>query len=219
MKCRALASLVVLSLLSVAAAQSAAPAKQSFSPPSRTFRFTYSFTVKNIPTGAKLVRIWVPVAHSDEHQTVRLVSVKAPVQTTMSEDPEYGNQILYAEIRNPAQATADFTVEYEVTRREYARGDYAQLETKDTKPGVVPVTMQRYVAPDRLIPTTGEIKQLAAQVTANQAPSPKPRLPTITCSKPCATTRPAPAGDAAMPSGPAIPSTATAPTSTPSLSA
>ena len=168
MKCRALASLVVLSLLSVAAAQSAAPAKQSFSPPSRTFRFTYSFTVKNIPTGAKLVRIWVPVAHSDEHQTVRLVSVKAPVQTTMSEDPEYGNQILYAEIRNPAQATADFTVEYEVTRREYARGDYAQLETKDTKPGVVPVTMQRYVAPDRLIPTTGEIKQLAAQVTANQ---------------------------------------------------
>ena len=53
----------------------------------------------------------------------------------MGEEPEYGNQILYAEIHNPAQTTIDFSLEYEVTRREYSRGDYAQLEVKDTKPG------------------------------------------------------------------------------------
>src|SRR5215470_7433558 len=98
----AVVSLVCLTAI-LAAAQTATPDKQKFSPPSRKFRFTYAFTVKDIPAGAKQVRVWVPVAHSDDHQTVRLVSVKSPVQTTMGEESEYGNHILYAEIHNPVQ--------------------------------------------------------------------------------------------------------------------
>ena len=166
---RRFALLVVFSCLSILlAAQTAAPEKQKSSPPSRKFRFTYAFTVKDIPAGAKLVRVWVPVAHTDEHQTVRLVNVKSPVQTTMNEETEYGNHILYAEIHNPVQSTADFSLEYEVTRREYSRGDFAQLEPKDTKPGVVPASMERFVQPDKLIPTDGKIKVLAEQVTSQQ---------------------------------------------------
>jgi transglutaminase-like putative cysteine protease len=166
---RRFASVVVLACFAtLLAAQTAAPEKQKFSPPSRKFRFTYAFTVKDIPAGAKLVRVWLPVAHTDEHQTVRLVNVKSPVQTTMNEESEYGNHVLYAEIHNPVQSTADFALEYEVTRREYSRGDFAQLESKDTKPGVVPVSMQRFVQPDKLIPTDGKIKQLAEQVTGSQ---------------------------------------------------
>jgi len=160
--------LIVTGLATLLAAQTASPDKQKFSPPARKFRFTYAFTVKDIPAGAKLVRVWVPVARSDEHQTVRLVSVKSPVQTSMGEESEYGNKILFAEIHNPVQSTADFTLEYEVTRREYARGDFAQLERKDTKPGVVPESMERYIAPDKLIPTDGKIKELAQQVTGQQ---------------------------------------------------
>jgi transglutaminase-like putative cysteine protease len=169
MRLRALSSLLLVSgSVSLLAGQTSTAEKQKFSPPSRKFLFTYAFTVKDIPAGSKLVRVWVPVAHSDEHQTVRLVNVKAPVETRMSEEPEYGNHILYAEIRNPAQARADFTLEYEVTRREYSRGDFAQLESKDTKPGVVPVSMNRYIEADKLIPTDGKIKQLADQVTGSQ---------------------------------------------------
>jgi len=139
MRARLVSSLLFLGCaVSLLPAQASAPDKQKSSPPSRKFHFTYGFTVKDIPAGSKLVRVWVPVAHTDEHQTVRLVNVKAPVETHMSEEPEYGNHILYAEIRNPAQTSVDFTLEYEVTRREYSRGDYAQLESKDTKPGVVP---------------------------------------------------------------------------------
>ena len=99
--------LLVLVTASLCTAQTSAD-KQKFSPPSRKFRFTYSFTVKDIPAGTKLVRVWVPVAHTDEHQTVRLLKVKSPVQTVMGEEQEYGNQILYAEIHNPAQTTVDF---------------------------------------------------------------------------------------------------------------
>ena len=169
MMARRLASVLLVSCFcSLLAAQTVRSDQQKFSPPSRKFRFTYAFTVKDIPPGAKLVRVWVPVAHSDEHQSVRLVNVKSPVQTTIGEDSEYGNHILYAEIHNPVQPTADFALEYEVTRREYSRGSLAQLERKDTKPGVVPASMERYVAPDKLIPTDGKIKSLAQQVTGSQ---------------------------------------------------
>jgi len=169
MRTRLLSSLLlVLITASLCTAQTSADKQQKFSPPYRKFRFTYSFTVKDIPVGAKLVRVWVPVAHTDEHQTVRLINVKSPVQTRMGEEEEYGNHILYAEIHSPRQATADFSLEYEVARREYSRGDFAQLEVKDTKPGIVPTSMERYTAPDKLIPTDGKIKELAEQVTGSQ---------------------------------------------------
>jgi len=149
-------------------AQSSTTEKQKFSPPSRKFRFTYSFTVKDIPPGTKVVRVWVPVAHTDEHQTVRLVNANAPVTTEMTQEPEYGNRMMYAEIHNPTQATAQFTLEYEVTRREFSRGDFAQLERKDTKPGAVPASMARFIQPDKLIPVDGKMKTLADQVTGDK---------------------------------------------------
>jgi transglutaminase-like putative cysteine protease len=169
MRLRLLASLLILGFTASLAGQTSDISdKQKFGPSSRKFRFTYAFTVKDIPAGTKLVRVWVPVAHTDEHQSVRLVNVKAAVQTRMTEESEYGNHILYAEIHNPVQATADFSLEYEVTRHEFTRGDFAQLEKKDTKPGVVPVSMQRYVDPDTLIPTDGKIKALAEEVTGSK---------------------------------------------------
>jgi transglutaminase-like putative cysteine protease len=147
-------------------AQAANTAK--FSEPARTFHFTYSFTVKDIPTGAKQVRVWVPVPQSDQHQTVRVLAVKAPVKTRMTQESEYGNRILYAEIQKPGHGKAEFTLEYEVTRREYTKGDYAQLKRADQQAAIVPASMTRLVSPDNLIPTDGKIKELANQVTGSQ---------------------------------------------------
>lgn len=154
--------------IAAALGQTSAPARQKFSPPSRKFVFTYAFVVKDIPEGTKTVRVWVPVAHSDEHQTVRLLKVQSPVQTQMGEEAEYGNHILYAEIHNPVKGTAEFSLEYEVTRREYARGDYVQLETKDTSTAVVAASMERYIDPDSLVPTDGKIKSIAEEITGSK---------------------------------------------------
>src|SRR5271157_233846 len=107
MKLRVLSSLLLACIaVSLCVAQSSVPEKQKFSPPSRKFRFTYSFTVKDIPAGTKIVRVWVPVAHTDDNQTVRLVNVKAPVPTQMTQEPEYGNKMMYADIRNPTPGPA-----------------------------------------------------------------------------------------------------------------
>jgi len=88
---------------------------ERFSPPRRTFRFTYSFTVKDIPSEAKQVRVWIPLAQTDRHQTVRVLGVKAPVKTRMTEETEYGNRMMYAEFRNPTGGKAEFTLEFEIT--------------------------------------------------------------------------------------------------------
>jgi transglutaminase-like putative cysteine protease len=149
-------------------AQTASKAPQNFSPPSRTFHFTYHFTVEEIPAGAKRVRVWVPVPQSDQHQSVRVLAVKSPVKTRMTQEPGYGNHMMYAEIENPANAQPEFTLEYEVTRREYSRGDYAHLERANQQPIVVPASMNRWIEPDRLIPTDGKIKELAVTVTGSK---------------------------------------------------
>jgi transglutaminase-like putative cysteine protease len=174
MRLRVLSSFLLLlfpaCLLTAQTTSNAGSDAQKFSAPARTFRFTYNFTVKDIPAGAKRVRVWVPVPQSDQHQTVRVVAVKAPAKTQMTQEPEYGNRMMYVEMQNPAEGKAEFTLEYEVTRREYSRGDYAQLErkNKDQKPSVVPVSMNRLVAPDTLIPTDGKIRTLAVDVTGSQ---------------------------------------------------
>jgi hypothetical protein len=70
MKLRFLPLLLLLSFAASLGTQTTSAAER-FSPPSRTFRFTYSFTVKDIPSEAKQVHVWVPVAQTDRHQTVR----------------------------------------------------------------------------------------------------------------------------------------------------
>jgi transglutaminase-like putative cysteine protease len=167
-KLRILSFLLLFSFPALLASQSA-PSTEKFSPPARTFRFTYSFTVKDIPSGTKQLRVWVPVPQTDTHQSVRILNIHAPVKTQMTQETEFGNRMMYAEISNPAaDKVLDFTLEYKVTRREYSRGDYAQLERKDRKPMMVPASMNRFIAPDTLIPTDGKIKQLATDVTGSQ---------------------------------------------------
>ncbi len=174
MKLRVLSSLLLFFFPVCQLAAQATSNTQKFSPPTRTFRFTYNFTVKDIPSGAKRVRVWVPVPQTDQHQTVRVLVVKAPVKTRLTQESEYGNRMIYAEIQNPAAQNsapgkAEFTFEYKITRREYSRGDFAQLQRTDRKPGVVSASMSRLIAPDSLIPTDGKIKELAAEVTGSQS--------------------------------------------------
>jgi transglutaminase-like putative cysteine protease len=169
MRLKVLSSLLLLFVATGQLAAQATSNAQKFSPPTRTFHFTYNFTVKDIPSEAKRVRVWIPVPQTDQHQTVRVLGVKAPVKTRLTQEPEYGNRMMYAEIQNSAPGKAEFTLEYKITRREYSRGDYAQLKRMDQKPSLVSASMTRLIAPDTLIPTDGKIKELAVEVTGSQS--------------------------------------------------
>lgn len=128
---------------------------------SRHFTFHYAFTVKNLPAGKK-VRIWIPAAHSDANQEVKVVSAKGDLPVKKTRESKYGNEIYFAEASNSTQPELHFDVEYDVVRRERIALNPA--------PHVVSASLtgkerQQDLQPDALVPITGLPANLAAKVT------------------------------------------------------
>jgi transglutaminase-like putative cysteine protease len=130
----------------------------------RHFTFHYAFTVKNVTAGERL-RVWIPLAHSDAYQDVKVTSKTGDLQLKEVPQPQYGNQVLYAETPKADKAEYKFSVDYDVVRKEHVvlvngkplpgapYGNTPQLE------------LARFLEPDRLVPITGVPAQLAAQQT------------------------------------------------------
>ncbi len=71
---------------------------------SRHFTFHYGFTVKNVPAGEK-VRIWIPAAHSDEFQEVKVISASGDLGLKKTHESRFGNEMYYAEVSKAKPAT------------------------------------------------------------------------------------------------------------------
>lgn len=148
--------LISVCLLAVAAgAQSA-----------RHFTFHYAFTVKNLPPGER-VRIWIPAAHSDAFQEVKVISAKGDLRLKRTRDAEFGNEMYYAEASKNQQPELHFEVVYDVVRHErLTLGIYSphlaavNLDPKEKK---------KDLAPDALVPITGLPAEWAAKVTEGQS--------------------------------------------------
>ncbi len=128
----------------------------------RHFTFHYSFTVKDVPAGQK-VRVWIPQAHSDAFQTVKVVSATGDLSLKKTHESKYGNEMYFAEASKAKQLELHFEVVYDVVRRErLTLGVYSphleavKLDDRERK---------QYLAPDTLVPTTGLPAELAVKVT------------------------------------------------------
>ena len=73
----------------------------------RHFTFHYSFTVKNVNSGDR-VRVWIPLAHSDESQDVKVLSKSGDLPLKEVRQPEHGNMVLYAEVGKADKAEYKF---------------------------------------------------------------------------------------------------------------
>jgi transglutaminase-like putative cysteine protease len=122
----------------------------------RHFTFHYAFTVRNTHPGAPL-RVWIPLAHANEFQNVRVLSKKGDLPLRQTEESEYGNQILYAEAAKADKDEYSFEVVYEIVRRQTSLGRAGVLRVADR---------QRLLAPDKLVPTTGLPADLAMKQVA-----------------------------------------------------
>jgi transglutaminase-like putative cysteine protease len=142
-----------------------AEAPGEFSPPSRTFDLTYQVSLKDIPAGARRVRIWIPRAVTDANQMVVLKKVDGPIHLRETKEVPFGNHMLYGEVLRPQPASAEFTLEYEVTRKEYSRGDFATLKKAGNQSAETPKNLPQFLQPDRLVPINGRIKELADENT------------------------------------------------------
>jgi hypothetical protein len=128
---------------------------------SRHFTFRYAFTVKNLPAG-KTVRVWIPAAHSDAFQDVKVVSAKGDLPLKKSRDAKFGNEIYYAESENSPQPELHFEVEYDVVRHERV----AWRQTRHLSAATLtPEERQQDLQADALAPITGLPADLATTVT------------------------------------------------------
>lgn len=128
----------------------------------RAFEFTYKVTLDPAPDGT--LRVWIPVATSDANQNVVLESVSGLDHSQSRRDPEYGNSVLYTEI-GKAGAPVTITIRYEVTRKEYSRGDLNDLMRYNRDQDPAPSEVARFLAPDRLIPINDRFRTMAAEIT------------------------------------------------------
>jgi transglutaminase-like putative cysteine protease len=128
---------------------------------SRSFQFRYRTVVKEVPSGAQKVEVWVPYPSSDAHQTVDAVTINAPGPITLSHDREYGNSILYLRFDQPAQREIPIEVTFNATRREYVHRSASDPGSRQ----LTPFERARFLQPDRLVPIDGKIRDLALQVT------------------------------------------------------
>src|SRR5580698_4139263 len=154
--------LLLLALSSLATAQG-----------TRHFTFHYAFTVKNVPAGEKL-RIWIPAAHSDQFQEVKVISANGDLPIKKTHESRYGNEMYYADASKTRQPEFHFEVVYDVVRHE-------RLTLGAYSPHLADVSLpdkerKLDLAPDVLVPITSLPADLAVKVTEGKtAPLDKAR--------------------------------------------
>jgi transglutaminase-like putative cysteine protease len=148
-------------LLMLTAAQPAAPVV----PRVRTFAFDYQTTVGALPAGARALDLWLPVPHDDASQDIRELKIDCPVPYQVRTG-EYGNKMLHLRV-SPAPA-APFTVglHCRVTRREHINPLLPKAPGPARRQEPADPNLQRWLAPDRLVPLDDSIRLWARRVVA-----------------------------------------------------
>ncbi len=130
----------------------------------RHFVFHYAFTVKNVNAGQRL-RVWIPLAHSDAFQEVKVKTQGGDLPLKQTREPEYGNLMLSAVAEKADKTEYKFSVDYDVVRREHVVLVDGKLATGGKAAGVPKVELARFLEADKLVPITGLPAQLAVEQT------------------------------------------------------
>jgi transglutaminase-like putative cysteine protease len=147
-------SLFLVALTSLSTAQAA-----------RHFTFHYAFAVNNVPSGEK-VRIWIPAAHSDSFQEVRVVSASGDLKLKKTRESKNGNEMYYAEISRANQPELHFDLTYDVVRHERIVLGVATPHLEALK--LNEKERKQDLSPDKLVPITGVPAELASSATAGK---------------------------------------------------
>lgn len=109
------------------------------------FEFHYE---AELPKMTEAARMWIPIATSDDYQTVKVVSMKVPGKQKMIEEKENNNTILFLEL-GPEHSGEKIEIVYAVERTE--KGPYPPQELLSDK----------FLQPNHLIPVGGRFRKIA----------------------------------------------------------
>ena len=112
------------------------------------FNFTYEVTLPEISGEA---RVWLPIAQSDNFQTIELLSQEAPGTQEIIQDQENGNSIWYLEL-TPEHSKQKIILKYRVERKE--KTAYSEQSAN----------LQKYLEASSLMPIGDRFSTIASQV-------------------------------------------------------
>jgi transglutaminase-like putative cysteine protease len=134
-------------------------------PRSRTFEFTYTAVVQNVPVHAREVSLWLPRPTSDDHQQIDNLKIVSSYATGMATEQEYGNRILSLKVPRPSQPEISVEMAFRVTRREHRVDIGSEATRRGARNANESEPAARWLQRDRLVPIDGKVRELAAEVT------------------------------------------------------
>jgi transglutaminase-like putative cysteine protease len=129
-------------------------------PRDRSFSFEYAVTVKDVPTGAHTVDIWLPAPHDDAFQRIVNLHVDAPYPYEIATGTE-DNHILHIRVTGPKEPAIALAMRFDAVRKEHIQ----PLPAASLANGAAePAGLERYLQPDRLVPLDDTIRRWAREV-------------------------------------------------------
>lgn len=113
------------------------------------FEFSYQVELPKINGNAKL---WIPMASTDNFQSIEILSINVPVEHKLLKDLEYDNSIMYMEL-NAQHSEKSIEIIYKVKRMEKGPID-------EKKP-----SNNSYLSENRLMPVGGRFTDIAKEAT------------------------------------------------------
>jgi len=168
---------VLLSVMAALTLSSGALAAEPTAPAAvRSFKFTYGFTVKDVPSDAQSIKVWIPIPQTNAWQSIASAETNSTVTPREVVDPEYGNHFWLFDFTGASPSpdgTYTATMTYDVTR--YARrpldgpaapastslsAQYSLLNSDSLR--------ARFLQPDTLVPLDGKIAAEAQTSSAGE---------------------------------------------------
>lgn len=129
---------------------------------SQTFKFTYSFAIKNIAGEAKEIRFWIPFPPEGKFQSIIKTEIDLPAKHEIIEDDKYHNKIIYGAYKNEGKSQLTGTLTYHVKRKERLG---KPMDAGGTGEDSYPVELDKYLQPGELVTISPRVKALAQSIT------------------------------------------------------
>jgi transglutaminase-like putative cysteine protease len=165
MKKRAIAVAVLFLLATLVLVLKRNVTLSSITPAQRSFTFTYSAAVKDLPEGSGTLKFWLPLPLSDANQTISDLRITSSSPYRVDSEHRFGNSVLFMEVDKPANPPLKVEVRFRVTRKEYRREIGGRSRGGSSAPAGDLPDADKYLKPDNLVPISGKIRDLALQVT------------------------------------------------------
>ena len=132
----------------------------------RQIRFIYQTEIGPIDAAASSLKVWIPLPREDAFQRVSKVSVDSAIPGKIVDQRSQGNRLVYFEASKPLPPTLAINITTDVTRtQESADLQRAALIRSESYDGRV----AEYLQPDQLVPTTGRIATISADLDDHSA--------------------------------------------------